>query len=205
MNERNAQTSGPEKRKPRIIVVGNAREPDINHMMPRLQGEKLADFIDACDIVVRFNEIKNRDETWIGSRTDILVLNCLPQHKQTRYDHSLLSGFDTIWIIGDPHSDGIRDILTVQNWHHKEISRIHCPSIGQLLTWARERSGDPELLLSAGCIAIESLVTNPLYADWDKYIAGFTFTGWRGHDWTVERELCERHVAAGLLKIPHAE
>ena len=172
-------------------------------MMPPISGRQLADFIDACDIVVRFNEIKNRDEEWIGRRTDVLVLNCLAKHANERYDHFLLSGFDTIWIVGNLHSDNLKKTLTVQGWHDKNVSGIECPTYTRLLTWARERSKNPDLLLSAGCIAIESLVTSARYADWDKYIVGYTFNGWSGHDWTVERELCERYVSAGLLRIPH--
>ena len=172
-------------------------------MMPPISGRQLADFIDACDIVVRFNEIKNRDEDWIGRRTGVLVLNCLAKHANERYDHFLLSGFDTIWIVGNLHSDNLKKTLTVQGWHDKNVSGIECPTYTRLLTWARERSKNPDLLLSAGCIAIESLVTSARYADWDKYIVGYTFNGWSGHDWTVERELCERYVSAGLLRIPH--
>lgn len=58
----------------RIIFVGNA---------PSLDGEALGEWIDAHDVVVRFNEAPIVGfETQVGRRTDILVTNPYPNNRR---------------------------------------------------------------------------------------------------------------------------
>ena len=57
-----------------VIFVGNA---------PSLKGEWLGNWIDAHDIVVRFNECPVKGfENDVGSRTDIVVTNPYPERRQ---------------------------------------------------------------------------------------------------------------------------
>jgi hypothetical protein len=56
---------------------------------------------------------------------------------------------------------------------------------------------------SAGIMVIEKVLTDKEFANFEKYLLGFTFEGWEDHPWDLEKKIVERYRGKGLLRFIH--
>jgi hypothetical protein len=54
---------------------------------------------------------------------------------------------------------------------------------------------------SAGMVVIQRILEDPEFGSYQRYVLGFTFKGWQGHPFTLEKRLVETHAAKGLLHL----
>jgi hypothetical protein len=72
---------------------------------------------------------------------------------------------------------------------------------GFIATMSRELELPAEQMPSAGMIAIALVLLDPAWSDHRVGIAGFGWSGWEGHQWARERDLCESLAGWGQLQI----
>jgi hypothetical protein len=63
------------------------------------------------------------------------------------------------------------------------------------------QSEGSRLIPSLGFVALVHVLGDPVLAAHQKYLAGFGFSGWNGHDWECERRIVERWLGSGVLKL----
>jgi hypothetical protein len=195
----------------RLVIVGNASQPSMSPAGNTLPAGELARFIDDSDLVVRFNSARNQDEAWTGSRTDILYIrgNGKPafwfSESPITFDHverpkQVVSVVD----MGEykrrrPDKRGhidYTDKLAALN-SFERVSRLDNATL-DAMRGALRRAGS-RLMPSLGLAAFVHLLSNPELSDHEKFVVGFTFSGWEGHDWEQEKRLAEAWFASGAL------
>jgi hypothetical protein len=200
-----------------VVIVGNSKE-----LPPGRTAEALSRAIDACHTVVRFNEIKNRDCDWIGSRTDILfvrnegwpayrrantALDMPPDLVPSRLVFSMSP--EALGIIGDPRpdlADANRSVLFHDQFRaHPELANvphtfIETPVAVRCYELLRQPGGKP-IIPTLGFLAIQSFLQCCANENVHIKIIGFTFEGWSGHDWVLEEKIVGDLCASGRLSI----
>jgi hypothetical protein len=196
----------------RIAIIGNANRPGVFGKIDPADWPRIARFVDGCDLVVRFNAARNQAMAWTGRRTDVLYLR---GNGKPAYDYSQSPiRFEQV----DPPR---RAVLVVDRHHyprpnidrHFEVERCaEVVAANGFADWsvvaavtleaARARLGKDGSPLepSLGFTAIVDLMRDACFADYEKYVAGFDFAGWKGHNWIIEKRIFQRWIADGVLR-----
>lgn len=193
----------------RLVIVGNAGQPSSAEQTPPPQ--ELAKFIDESDMVIRFGRVKNQKEEWVGARTDILYMrgNGKPAFKysETPINFERVGRPKQVISIVDMHGYKRRrpdkrekydytDRIAAMN-RFDNVSRLD----GAIMTEVRgmlQRAGS-DLMPSVGLMSFVHVLGNPELSDYQKFVVGFTFGGWEGHDWEQEKRFAEAWFASGAL------
>jgi hypothetical protein len=207
-----------DDRQKSLVIVGNQKERPAGRT-----GSSVRHDIDACDTVVRFNEIKNRKRHWIGSKTDILfmrnegatahritssALDIPPALVPRQIVFSM--GPEALSIIGDPcpdHGDPHRTTL----FHDKLLAKpelkdvaysfVETPLVIETYEILKRRSGGQPTIPSLGFLAIRYFMQSPMSENYQTKIVGFTFRGWSGHNWALEESITKDLCNSGRLSI----
>lgn len=196
----------------RIVIVGNAPRPAVLTKREPLDWHRLSRFIDESDCVVRFNNVRNQAEEWTGRRTDILYMRgqgkpayefaankiVFNQVDAPRRVVIVIDLYDYLRPNIDRHaftnySEQIAAKNAFANWSILDDAVVS--SARDLL----QREGSP-LTPSLGFTAMVDLLGDPRHADFDKYVAGFAFAGWKGHNWIIEKRIFEKWMASGAIR-----
>ncbi|MGG7516533.1 Urease operon accessory protein [Allorhizobium undicola] len=189
-------------------------------------GEVAADaapFIDACDMVIRFNGCRNFGLA--GRRTDIVALcntgrpaKAMLEDETWRASEAVKAA-SALWMVRDPaHFEALRTgilarhpelddffddytaafagLCASQGKQHVVIpGAIHGEAVAQL----RLHDGDPGVVPSSGMIVITHLLNDPAYRQDKIMLTGFSHEGWEGHPFAAEKRLIDALVAAGRV------
>lgn len=200
-----------------LVVVGNSPVP--SKQLSALPDSAIARKIDSFDVIVRFNEIKNRNASWIGTRTDVLFLrvegnpamyrahqgpwnippNLMPKRIILSCDETTEHLYPNLF--GD-RSRGrvfIRKTLVNAGLTHLRPWVMGRTQITNLMKLLGATPQNPPPYPSLGMAGIHYVMTAPEYADCEIYVTGFTFQGWEGHSWKAEEELVEKWQKSGRL------
>jgi hypothetical protein len=168
-----------------LVVVGNAE--------PR---KDYSEFIDKCDVVVRFNFTPFFDTHRTGQRTTILCLFGVPYPcggEVPRLNGNIVKNCQTIWVqipaFCDPLMKGYdipREKIAVMDLH-----ALH----DDYATSDAERIRRP----SSGFQVLRYLVNSSEFAGYRRLICGFEWRG-GGHDWETEKRQAARYIELGLIK-----
>lgn len=201
-----------------IIIVGNGEVPP-----------GAAEAIDACDMVVRFNECRNFGLS--GSRTDVvavcntgrpaLAMLSSPGWRASRP----VSDCREIWSIRDPekfrelhpalmatrpeladfcddYTDAFAAFAQDVGKAHTVIDRSVHEAVDDALT--RFDPGD-YVVPSSGMIVVASILDKSERTGDAVLLTGFDHVGWEGHPFAAEQRLVDSYIAAGRLsRLPRA-
>jgi hypothetical protein len=178
--------------------------------------------IDACDLVVRFNDCRSVGEG--GLRTDVVaVCNTgrpalsMVQQRSWR-EHVAVSSACELWCVRDtekfaelkgrlgPNLDDFCDDYTAEflmfavetGKAFKVIPRVHHDRIDVEL---RKMTSDHYVVPSSGLMAITYVLDEEAGRGNEILLAGFDHCGWSGHPFDAERLLIERQIDAERLLI----
>jgi hypothetical protein len=198
----------------RLVIVGNAGQPSSSFSEEKTPSKDIAQFIDESDIVIRFGRVKNQQEGWTGARTDILYMrgNGKPAFKysETPINFERVDRPKQIVSVVDMHgykrrrpdkrekNDYTDKIVALNRFDPAVVSRLD----QKILVEVRgllQRAGS-ELMPSLGLASFVHVLGNPELESHEKFVVGFTFGGWEGHDWQQEQRLAEAWFASGALK-----
>ncbi len=194
----------------RLIVVGNAPRP--RHIWQRMTPARFGRKIDAFDVVVRCNEIKNRNKPWIGERTDVLFVRAegSPAHRMSqpggmaippsmRPGRVIFSCDENSRGLYPPNPDDPHDgmifreaILESGGLTGLPVATLSISEIRSVIGLLAEASGGTPTIPSMGLLAIHHVTTAPEFTDFEVWIAGFKWRGWIGHNWEGERAIIEK-------------
>ena len=191
----------------RIAIVGNAP----------IQWDMTVE-IDSCDLVLRFNKASYCGMN-SGRRTDILCVTNIdpPVAWAPNQELSRIAGIQTslaeVWFPRDseihkchawaidptfPEScfDDLAEKLFKSNNFYGNVRSIHFSREfnEKIFNLLRAKSPRPFICPSTGIFAIEYILDQPKFAQYDKLIFGFSFQGWEGHAWETEREIVMEHT-----------
>ena len=190
-----------------LAIVGNG-----------MVGKDQAKLIDACDLVIRFNEWKNYGEN-CGQRVDVLCIcntgnpardfirrACI--RKAPFYDLVSEIWFPRDSSVHKEHAkvfapsyparkfDDQSDLLVASNaLSAKRIVRFSRETNQRVFQALRARARQPFTCPSTGMLGIDYVLTEPRFADYKKNLFGFGFQGWEGHPWEAEQEQVKHYCS----------
>jgi hypothetical protein len=196
----------------RLVVVGNAPTPGGQGVTEEAERRRLSRFIDEADCVVRFNSVRNQDEDWTGRRTDVLYIRgqgrpalqfgetAIRFEGVNRPEHAIV-------VVDlyryqrpgqDPYSGGdfTRQIVERNSFHN--FSKLDTTTLAKARRLVRKDGR--RMTPSLGFIALVHLLGTRRFADYEKYLCGFVFEGWRGHPWAEEQKIIRGWIEAGRLQ-----
>lgn len=201
----------------KLLIIGNA---DVN--------DDYARFVHSCDAVVRINLRKNHNTVHgtTGQKTDILCYTPRAVHMVLNSDSDLehikgyCSGVNRLWFLRPRRAYWVNRTFLAGFFFRKErlfldegrafLKRFQLERAGaeffgtDLLDavvrklWALNPSG-MKPLPSAGILVIERALACADFDNYDKYLLGFTFEGWEGHSWELEKKLVKEYCSKGRL------
>ncbi len=166
----------------KIVLVGNA-EP----------GRDYSGLINDTQSVIRFNKVPYLRTGLVGSRTDILVA----QNMEADWLCGRLPrlGQGQTWILAEnPHSDKTVQIVSANALDLTRVRTIysdHFPELAQLKIKG----------VTSGFAALLVVLADDPHWRHEIVLCCFTWQGWKGHAWDVERAFCHGLQAAGRIKI----
>ena len=172
--------------------------------------------IDSCDLVVRFNNCKVYGGH-SGEKTDVLCINIggAPARQMVSEKTVLRSRFykliSELWIPADvrvchEHITGLSmsDVgLADTDLSDKIIKSNELGHLPVVRFSAEFNIRVFELLKQGGCkftcpstgfFAIQYVLDEPRFAEWDKLVFGFTFKGWSGHPFEMEKKIVMQYA-----------
>lgn len=192
----------------RMIILGNA---------PMTMD--MSEYIDASDLIVRFNECRNYGKG-TGSRVDVLCINNFGQpaeewaKDQTYKKLPFIGQVREIWLPRTPslleHRKTVKDrhfnparfrdlgdaLVSGNQLEDRSIVKFSDALNERILNDLKSLSSGEFREPSTGILAIAHILAQPRFADYRKIILGFTFEGWTGHPWSGEKALVERYLAS---------
>ncbi|MBU3694719.1 MAG: hypothetical protein FGM40_07825 [Rhodocyclaceae bacterium] len=201
-----------------LVVVGNA-PLTIDY----------SDLIDSSDVVVRMNECKNYSSFAGGKTTIICVNNMGPPAWRYAHDKSfqnspLCRKADEYWFVRSmavheafrakycpryPREKiyDMTDIIIESNGLQSKICRRFSPYFNKIVfsvlikAYLNNRSkGQWFVIPSTGFFAIQFILSEPSFQDFQKHLVGFGFEGWPGHPWRSEKKIVSDYTRDGLLR-----
>lgn len=193
----------------RMVILGNAP-----------MSMDMSDYIDASDLVVRFNECQNYG-IGTGSKADILCINNFGQPAEewikyrTYQKLPCVGRTREIWLprstsllehrrtVRDRHFDPTRfrdlgdELIDSNQLRDKTVVKFSDELNARVLAELKALSLGQFREPSTGILAISYILSEQRFDDYRKVILGFTFEGWKGHPWSSEKALVERYIAEG--------
>jgi len=197
------------QKKPRdkkIAIVGNAN----------LKSDQSA-LIDSCDFVVRFNNCRNygnnsgtkvsavcitnttltdikdfdynlKDRTFHKDISEIWFPRSIPVHKRINHQYD--------------YEDASESIVEVNNLHSCKIVHFSDEMNENVFRLIRENGKKPFICPSSGILAIEYILGEDRFKEYNKFVFGFNFymrgediLGWYGHPWRIEKKIVLTYAA----------
>jgi hypothetical protein len=207
----------------RLAIIGNADVTD-----------DYSGFVDSCNVVIRINlrENYNMMHSTTGHKADILCYTpraiklVLNEDRHMRFLKTYQEHVKQVWFLRPRPGYTLnkerligfflrreRFFLDMSRTFIKQIA-LKAERVVYVGNEFREAvikklseggHGTGEIYPSAGIMAIEKCLGEMEFAGHEKYLLGFTFQGWEGHPWHLERELVDRYVERGVLRIPSPE
>lgn len=190
----------------KIAIVGNAPiQYDVSEL------------IDSCDLVVRFNEYINYGKN-SGQRADILcVCNTGLPARQISQRASIsnapfFSELSEIWFPRDedvhlrhvqpfcleiPLTEYVdrSDLLIESNKLSATQVLIFGPELNEKAYHILSSKAKwPFLCPSSGFLALEYILSESRFFDYDKFLFGFSFRGFKGHPWEAEKQMIMQYA-----------
>lgn len=191
----------------KLILIGNA---PLNYNLIRWFDKTLI-HINNADYVIRMNACKNIG--WrTGKRIDILGLinRGTPANEfavnKIRLGKNITNNVKEVWFTRPSENDWegnckvnsyyklpedvSKNIISKQFLNNKneiKLSFISATSFFKLLTIVNKHE-EYKYEPSTGLCIIDLLITSKKFADYEKFIIGFTWKGWAGHNWKLEKE-----------------
>lgn len=195
-----------------VVIVGNG---DVD--------EGLADFIDAADLVMRFNDCRSAGPG--GGRTDIVTVCNTGRPGKAMTEGSGWAGNKSVWLassvwcVRDPAKFKAMRPEILQN--HPELDDFCDDYTDRFADYARQngkgfhiipaathealdgalaaRRPEPYVVPSTGAVAIAEFLAHYRKPDDRIFLAGFGHQGWDGHPWEAEKAWMEDLIQRGLL------
>lgn len=186
--------------RPRVALVGNAP----------LQYDQSGQ-IDSCDIVIRCNEAKTLGKN-TGTRTDILCVNNSGEPAVRFISRKLLRKepnfpqLREIWF-ARPYAAGIDialKILMANDLSDLPVKYFSISISERAYDELRKHCQMENKHPSTGLLAFLYILEQEAFAEFDKYIFGFTFNMWYGHPEKAEMKVMESfcHKRQDLFFVP---
>lgn len=189
------------KDKKRVVLVGNA--PIKTNVFNK---KFLPGFIDDSEVVIRINSADNYSKG-TGEKSDILgVINIGEPAIQFSYRKRInkyvkkdisslwfsrpLNLYDSAEIEILAQEELSKHILSFQELNHipfHAISKEKYQSISKMVSPA---DGGDIYDPSTGLCILYMMLSAEEFIGLKKYIVGFTWEGWAGHNWEVEKKIC---------------
>lgn len=187
-----------------VVIVGNG---DV--------GEGLADFIDAADLVMRFNDCRSAGRG--GGRTDIVTVCNTGRPGKAMTESPGWAGNKSVWLASsvwcvrdpakfkamrpeilrdhpelddfcDDYTDGFADYARQNGKDFHIIPAATHEALDRAL--AAHKPG-PYVVPSTGAVAIAEFLAHYRKPDDRIFLAGFGHQGWDGHPWEAEKRWIE--------------
>lgn len=202
----------------KLLIIGNANVAD-----------DYAAFVHSCDVVVRINLRKNHNTIHgtTGQKTDILCYTPRAVHMVLNNDEDLecikdyCKGVRRLWFLRPRHAYLVNRTFLAGFILRKE--RLFLDESRAFLKSFELKKTVPEFvgkdfldavihklcalnpsikrpLPSAGILVIEKVLACADFDHYEKYLLGFTFEGWEGHPWELEKELVRGYLGKGRLR-----
>jgi len=196
----------------RIMIVGNGEI-----------GDGFADFIDAADLVMRFNDCRSVGRG--GTRTDIVTVCNTGRPGKTMSESSGWANnksvwfASSIWCIRDPQKFKAMEADILRD--HPELDDFCDDYTDGFADYARQNGKDfhivpgathealdrdlaahspaPYVVPSTGAVAIAEFLTHYSQPTDEIVLAGFGHQGWDGHPWSAEKAWVDALVRRGRL------
>ncbi len=174
----------------------------------------LSGFIDACDLVLRFNEGKNHGAN-SGRKADILCIgNSGAPARRLINNRAIRNAFfyDSMSEVWFPRDSGIHkkygqtaetesfltvyDDLADELIASNELSgftiRHFSGELNEIVfRKLKEQALQPFECPSTGFLAVEYILNEPRFVGYEKVLIGFSFQGYRGHPWKAEQRIVQ--------------
>jgi len=178
----------------------------------------LSEFIDACDLVLRFNECKNYG-IHSGRKIDILCINNTGAPAQRIVDGRMIrsaSYYDSISEVWFPRNAEIHKkyaqaveppspLIEFVDWTDELIvsnelaavttQRFSGEFYGMVFHKLKNKTPEPFVSPSTGFLAIEYVLSEPRFSEYEIILIGFSFQGWRGHPWKAEHRILQGYAS----------
>ena len=202
----------------KLIIIGNA-DVTSDH----------SEFVNCCDVVIRINLRKSRNviRGAIGQKTDVLCYTpraislVLNDDEELEFLKGYCGHLSQVWFLRPRRAYWVNRRSFAGFFFRKErfffdMSMAFIKCLG--LKGRRTEFIKMELLNSivrklwnldpgglrpspsAGIMVIEKVLADNECANFEKYLLGFTFEGWEGHRWDLEKRLVEGYREKGLLR-----
>ena len=202
---------------PKIILVANSEHvKDINS---QLSSE---------DILVRFNAPKSTTIQKTGGRTNYVFLantvNLLQGRIRKGFHRSKLLKCDDVQLVF-PYSDQLIQQINPyfqpkallpfmtkpekqNNWDNAKYvdifkaQGVETSILSESIYYQAQRTLEisNEHIISTGLLALFYFLNHPDYKTYQIYLNGFSFQGWKGHDWQAEQNYVERLLDEGKIQ-----
>ena len=186
------------KEKKRVVLVGNA--PIKTNVINR---KLLSTFIDDSDVVIRINSANNYSKG-TGNKSDILgILNigdpAIEFSYRKKVDKYVKENISSIWfsrplnlydnsniLVKKELSKYILDFQQLSHVPSHAISKDQYQYLSKQVSPADGNGIDP----SSGFCFLHMMLSDERLKGLKKVIVGFTWEGWDGHNWEIEKKIC---------------
>lgn len=193
-------------KKPRLLILGNAP-----------LRENLSEFIDSSDIVLRFNDafyygfntgfkvdilcITNTGSSSLSIATNKEILRKRINEKVSEIWLPRDSAYHKQYII----ENNIDYTLTEFNDYSQEIIESNHLNNKVIKNFSKEFNKtvfnkvinyNPSYFIcpSTGIMALEYIISDERFSEFEKILVGFTFEGWKGHAWAEEQKIITSYI-----------
>lgn len=196
----------------KLVIIGNA--PVKKHFFS-IKAKNYASFVNKADLVIRMNKCQNyRKGT--GKKTDVLAL--INRGKPARrlstsfeIKKEITKNCSEIWFtrpqnlpeknpfeLMPDESDKLLNYQILQNKKTEFISwDLYLELLQKINNSAEKTLFEP----SSGWCIIEKILKEKRFETYEKYLLGFTWEGWQGHAWEIEKQICLKYIQEKKLKL----
>ncbi|GAB1401600.1 hypothetical protein MASR1M68_05110 [Elusimicrobiota bacterium] len=193
-------------KKPRLLILGNAP-----------LRENLSEFIDTSDIVLRFNDafyygfntgrkvdilcITNTGSSSLSIATNREILRKKINEKVSEIWFPRDSDYHKKYIIENhidytlnEFDDYSHEIISSNHLNDKIIKKFskefNKTVFNKVITY------NPSYFIcpSTGIMALEYIISDERFSEFEKILVGFTFEGWKGHAWSEEQKIINSYM-----------
>ncbi len=187
------------KDKKRVVLIGNAPIKKSNY-----HRKALSEFIDHSEVVIRINSANNYSEG-TGSKSDILgILNIGDPAIEFSYikkiNKHVKEKVSSIWfsrpldlysssniLVEEDLSEYILNFQKINHIPFHAISKEEYHHISKKLFPA---NGGDRIDPTSGFCFLHMMISAEEFKGLKKVLVGFSWEGWAGHNWSLEKKIC---------------
>ena len=206
----------------RIAIVGNApmkKDSFVFNLFSKRKEQNPGNLIDKCDWVIRMNNAS----FWYkgaGRNTNILALvnrgnpaigfalkpsknlrKCAKRASEIWFTRPNLENDGLLMNalgIDQFKSDQSRRIIDQLGLQKKIIKYISCKDYLDLVFMLNKKN-KVQFEPSTGICSLQMALQAPHFRDYEYHLFGFTWEGWEGHNWDLEKQKCYELKQKGVL------